>query len=633
MPYDSEGKFVYPLPARARKPAAKKAPDPASTTVTQPEHRPKNSTTIEPAASKQVPPEKPLSPPAQVSSTSPELLPLPGGSTYFTVQEGSNRWQMSEIDLAQIWNSQLWPPGLELKTTSGQPVQVIYRGRWSSGFGPDFKGAMVRIGSELFKGDVELHLVSGDWRLHGHHQDQRYNQVVLQVTLEDNQGQTGKTLTQGGSVVPVVALLPLFKQKGVTLASSLEMARASGTRLGSLSESAGPCCERVAEHIPQLPHLLERLDRLGLERFDQRVSRFEAACALDPDSEQTQAAQSLWSGLLEALGYSNNKAPFRRLAEALPFSTLLELDREACRRKESPEERLLTLEAALLGTAGLLPSQRRLKTIVESRPVQAGFFAAEDYQEPPDQEDYLANRYTGELERRWNWLARHLAAVLPVPFQPLSERDWTFARLRPPNHPSRRIAGLARLLVRWQSGDESEFLALPGEILICTADSVSACERLRNHFQVPVQPEATDSDFFWSRRYDFSDRAILAGSGGKSPCPDLIGADRAADIVINILLPFLAGYGRDRRQSALVEAAINAYKVHPRLGSNELVENVSRQIFRYWLENPADMPPEFMSNGRPVLSRLINGACRQQGMIYLHHQFCSEQNYGACPLS
>ena len=622
MPYDEQGKFIYPVPARKTKnPVRRTSNRPAS----------KSSTPVQVAvpgpASQPLTPESPA-PAAASAPSAPLTLPLPAGTTVFMVNEGGKRWEMSEQDLAQIWNAQAWPPGLKLKTKDGRVMEVVYRGRWSGGFGPDFKGAIIRLGSDLLKGDIELHLRSADWKIHGHHQDERYNQVILQVVLEDSGSSSN---TKAGATLPVLALLPLYQKVGAKLADSVEDARASGTRLGSVSESDGPCCDRVAERNTDLGALLARIDKMGQQRFDEKANRFEMACAADPDASPAGAAQELWAGLLEALGYSQNKTPFRQLAATLTLSQVVMVEREARQRGESGEERVLTLEAALLGAAGLLPSQRRLKSQGRQVAEPSAPFNFDGKDEPL--EDFVAGRYTDELESRWNWLQRHLAATSPHEWKPLREQSWTFARLRPPNHPSRRIAGLARLLARLKLDEAEDLLGtLTG---LVEKPPAEACKALDQLFRVELQAEESDSAAFWTRRYDFSDRAIMAGETAKGASADLIGADRAADMVVNIVLPFLAGYGRDRHYSHLTEAALAAYRAHPRLATNELVENVAKQVFRYWLENPAEAEPYLPPGrgGKLSLPRLIDGARRQQGLIYLHHHFCAEQNFGGCPLA
>lgn len=625
MPYDEDGNFIYPLPARKSKVPArpKERTRPASLppVISFPTPVPVTPTTQ--------PAEKPLpvTPAEQISPPETSLLPLiPPAQPVLTIQEGSNRWQMSENDLALVWNAQLWPDNFKLQTVDGRPVEVIYRGRWSGGFGPDFKGALLRIGPELLKGDVELHLRSGDWNLHGHQNDRRYNEVVLQVTIEDS---AGSTATSAGKVLPVLALLPLFKQSGRQLLTTLETARNSGTRLGSLSESEGPCCDQVAEHNVDLGQVLNKVQRLGEQRFEEKAARFETACAADPDSEDAAAAQELWAGLLEALGYSQNKEPFRKLAATLPLSLIVELDREARARREPAEERLLTLETVLFGAAGLLPSQRVLKAKLRLAEPPTPRIEWDDGPDDAGGEDFIAGRYTAELEGRWTLLERQLRQLLPSGSW-LHQSDWTVARLRPPNHPSRRLAGLARLLVGWQLNEAADLVSL--FIKALKGDPAKADERLNELLRAAPGDEDSDSAAFWTRRFDFSDRALMVGSN-QAAGVDLIGDSRAADMVVNVVLPFLAGYGRDKRDRQLVAQAIEAYRLHPPLSRNELIDNVARQVFRYWLENPAEVRLEGKASGKVSVARLVNTACRQQGLIYLHHHFCAGQQYSACPLS
>jgi hypothetical protein len=625
MPYDDAGNFYYPLPGRKSKskiakPLPTTSPGTSVAVVSPPVvEKPLPKVTVETA------------PPVAVIDKSTSKITVeaeppgdwhlqPPENRLLTIHEGNNRWQISELDLALIWNAQRWQPGFTLATSDGAAVEVVYRGRWSGGFGPDFKGAIVRVGNRLLRGDIELHLRSGDWRLHGHHQDPRYNNVVLQFALEDNSFPCEQT--HAGAELPVIALLPLFKLANISLQEALADVKGNGTRLGSISESTEPCCNRIAERHPDLPELLRQLDKLGEQRFEERAGRYEAAATLDPDDGDQAATESLWSGLLEALGYSQNKTPFKKLAEALPFATVVNFDREARQRRESSEERLLNMEALLLGAAGLLPSQRNLRPVKKTHAHVHD--AKTDYVAPDADDskiDFIAANYTDELERRWDLLRRGLDNGGAL----LREKDWTFARLRPPNHPARRIAGLARLIVRLSLDEPADFLEELAEIM--ELEPSDACKAFNEFCRVALAATDSDSGLFWARRYDFADRAILADMRAKGATADLIGADRAADMTVNVFLPFCAAYGRDRYRASLAKAALAAYYAHPRLSSNELVESMAKQVFQKWLGQPD-------SDGKPyTVNRLITGACRQQGLIYLQRTFCAEQNFAACPLS
>src|SRR5579859_7827797 len=73
----------------------------------------------------------------------------------------------------------------QLKTLDGQTVRVLHPGFKNHEAGPDFRGAMVRIGTEASRtGDVEIDLVPGGWRAHGHDRNPAFKQVVLHVIWE-----------------------------------------------------------------------------------------------------------------------------------------------------------------------------------------------------------------------------------------------------------------------------------------------------------------------------------------------------------------------------------------------------------------------------------------------------------------
>lgn len=92
--------------------------------------------------------------------------------------------EITEAVLAAIWNEQA-PLRGPMWDCEGNPVAVVYRGRWTAGNGPDFEGAMLALGESgtLASGSVEMHLRCGDWWAHGHHADPRYNSVVLYTQI------------------------------------------------------------------------------------------------------------------------------------------------------------------------------------------------------------------------------------------------------------------------------------------------------------------------------------------------------------------------------------------------------------------------------------------------------------------
>ena len=81
-----------------------------------------------------------------------------------------------EIALSAAWQAQRFTG--PLRTVDGRVVEVVHRGTWTHGFGPDFRDAMILLdGRELRAGSVEVHLRTGAWAVHGHHLDPRYDDV------------------------------------------------------------------------------------------------------------------------------------------------------------------------------------------------------------------------------------------------------------------------------------------------------------------------------------------------------------------------------------------------------------------------------------------------------------------------
>jgi len=92
---------------------------------------------------------------------------------------------MTERLLQFIWQFQYFNKG-ELQTTAGEEIQIIFPGNFNTNQGPDFNDAKIRIGKTTWAGNVELHLLSSDWKKHNHHEDKNYNNVILHVVWEDD---------------------------------------------------------------------------------------------------------------------------------------------------------------------------------------------------------------------------------------------------------------------------------------------------------------------------------------------------------------------------------------------------------------------------------------------------------------
>ena len=102
--------------------------------------------------------------------------------------------------LQAIWHHQRLRRD-ELKLTDGRPVKVLHPGFWNREAGPDFHGAVVRLGDEPPQsGDVEVDLCSSGWRSHGHDRNPNFKNVLLHVVWEG----------EGTTALPTLALRPFL---------------------------------------------------------------------------------------------------------------------------------------------------------------------------------------------------------------------------------------------------------------------------------------------------------------------------------------------------------------------------------------------------------------------------------------
>ena len=84
-----------------------------------------------------------------------------------------------ELALSAAWHGSLVR---SLHTTEGEAIEVVFRGVWTHGFGPDFQDALLAFADGgLCTGAVEIHHRTADWRAHGHHLDPNYNVVAMQA--------------------------------------------------------------------------------------------------------------------------------------------------------------------------------------------------------------------------------------------------------------------------------------------------------------------------------------------------------------------------------------------------------------------------------------------------------------------
>jgi len=295
-----------------------------------------------------------------------------------------------ELAMSAAWNGGLVR---DLTATDGSTFHIVYRGTWSHGFGPDFVDAMIDVGNGVVRtGAIEIHRAASEWQHHGHHRDPAYNNVILHVVAVND---TSETLTEAGATVPTVVM-------NVADADLFRITQKLPAIWDQLGHST--CAEHVTRTSPAT--IRAALNRLGDERFGQRVARFEGDLTTAPVSTL------MLLGIAEALGYSQNRAAMRDVANLLDVSGALS------RIALEPEPNRAVLSRALLfGAAGYLPLT----------PGDAHFAGIQPTAVP-------------SIERSW-FLERDWFGDRTVP-----ATAWHRARTRPANHPAARLSALASLL-------------------------------------------------------------------------------------------------------------------------------------------------------------------------------------------
>ena len=273
--------------------------------------------------------------------------------------------------------------------------------------------------------------------------------------------------------------------------------------------------------------------------------RFEAKAAqLRARAAHAGWEQALWEGLFRALGYKHNIWPMNWLAETRG---------RWLREPTTP----LILQARLLGLSGLLPTDL----------------------------PRIAADADGYVRRVWDcwWRERDEFGDVTLP-----RAAWRFHGLRPANHPQRRLA----LAAHWLAADE-----LPAQLERWCAQTIPTA-RLEASLLKILQ---CDHDEFWSWHWTFRSARLQKAH-------PLLGATRATDLAINVILPWL--------WTRAVEG-----------GNLQLRAEIARRYFNW---------PSAEDNSvlRLARQRLLGGAhtggwrgaAQQQGLLQIVRDFCDHSN-------
>lgn len=288
-----------------------------------------------------------------------------------------------ERHLQCLWADPRHRPA-ELLTTEGETVEIEHPGNWNLEAGPDFLNAVLRIGKEKRRlcGDLEIHIHANSWHQHGHDSDSRYDNVRFHVVYFE------------GAEIPGLLQIPLKSPLATDPHFSFE----------NIDLTAYPYSIPVGDFPLKgmgPDQKIEWLESAGEDRLRLKAERLAMAM------QSKEPEQVLWEEVMAALGYKNNKLPFRKLAVRLPMARLHSM-------AENPRQTY----AVLLGLSGLLPPNHDPAWSDESRRIVRSIWD-------------VWWKQTEEMKE-----------------QALNKDEWVLAGIRPSNHPVRRLMAAAHYAFR-----------------------------------------------------------------------------------------------------------------------------------------------------------------------------------------
>jgi len=236
-----------------------------------------------------------------------------------------------------------------------------------------------------------------------------------------------------------------------------------------------PCQSYISKIDPFI--MMQWCEAVAVERIGDKTKNIETNLLLTKNNWE----ESFYYTVAQAFGLKVNAQPFLMLAQSLPLNVL-------AHHKNS----LVQIEALLFGQSGLLP-------------------------------DNPSDEYSQLLMREYNHLR------LKYSLEPLQKQIWKFARMRPVNFPTIRIAQLATLIFKSS--------ALLSKVIEC--QTINEVKKLFS----------TNVSEYWLTHYNFGK---VSGEKNKN-----FGDSTLNLLIINAFVPFMFLYGKKIGKPELTERAVS----------------------------------------------------------------------------
>ena len=224
---------------------------------------------------------------------------------------------MNEKLLQYIWKYQYFNH-CGLTTVAQDSLEILFPGLINHDQGPDFLSSKITLNGQVWAGNVEIHVKSSEWKLHGHDNDENYNNVILHVVWINED-----SIEQG---IPVLELQPLVP---VHLLATYEGWMKKGKFIPCEHEISGMDKTMMQSWLHWLTgKRLREKSALYLEKV--------RACGMNWE-------EAFWQAIARNFGHRVNADAFARIAASVPVNIMIR-----------HSNNIVQLEALLMGQAGLI---------------------------------------------------------------------------------------------------------------------------------------------------------------------------------------------------------------------------------------------------------------------------------------
>ena len=228
---------------------------------------------------------------------------------------------MQENLIHFIWQNLLFDTN-NLKGMDNEAIQILQKGTINSHAGPDFTNAKIKIDDTVWVGNIEIHIKSGDWKLHGHNTDIAYDSTILHVCWEYD--------------------IPIYRTDGTKINCLTLNDRVNKNLLMKyqyLMKSANNIpCSSMINSIDTFTWTLW-YQRLVIERLEQKTTPIFKML----DQTKYEWQDVFYKSIAQTFGLKINTQPFENLAGNLPLKII-----------SKHKDNLKQIEALIFGVAGFL---------------------------------------------------------------------------------------------------------------------------------------------------------------------------------------------------------------------------------------------------------------------------------------